>query len=253
MPYWRVALSVSGPLTTDRVIRFRTEKGDADPFLTDISVNSAAHGVTISLVARAENQIDANDAALYFAGQALDLLCLEVDLPLYVSLTGTQIRPVNDNVKRIVALNEWKGCFRRARAIGIRRPTYSRALSWHRKGRNSEDPVDAFLAFWSAIEGVTSRFARDTDRTRRGSVNKICDCFDQLWQDVDTWKVIPDKAEAINDFYLIRNGISHGFISIDVDTVKMVASKLPVISKLTLEFLRDWHTGGTDPEPQQNA
>ena len=253
MSEWEVALSVSGPITTDRVIHFRAEKGFVDPFWTNISVRRASHGVVISLVARAENQADANDAALYFVGQALDLLCLVIELPMYVSLTGTQIRPVNDNVRRIVQLNEWTDCFQRAREIGIHRPIYSRALSWHRKGRNSEDPVDAFLAFWSAIEGVGSRFSRDTDRTRLGSVNQICDCFDQLWQGVGTWKVIPDNPETINEFHSIRNGISHGFISIDVDTVKSVASRLPVISKLALEFLRDWHTGGTDPDPRDGS
>jgi hypothetical protein len=253
MSEWQVSLSVSGPITTDRGIHFRAEKGYTDPFWTNISVRRAAHGVVISLIARAENQADANDAALYFAGQALDLLCLETELPMYVSLTGTQIRPVNDNVRRIVQLNEWSDCFQRAREIGIYRPIYSRALSWYRKGKNSEDPVDAFLAFWSAIEGVSSRFARDTVRTRLGAVNQICDCFDQLWQGVGTWKVIADKPETINEFHSIRNGISHGFISIDVETVKRVASKVPVISKLTLEFLRDWQTGGINPEPRQAA
>ena len=214
MSEWEVALSVSGPITTDRVIHFRAEKGFVDPFWTNISVRRASHGVVISLVARAENQADAHDAALYFVGQALDLLCLVIELPMYVSLTGTQIRPVNDNVRRIVQLNEWTDCFQRAREIGIHRPIYSRALSWHRKGRNSED---------------------------------------QLWQGVGTWKVIPDNPETINEFHSIRNGISHGFISIDVDTVKSVASRLPVISKLALEFLRDWHTGGTDPDPRDGS
>ena len=186
MSEWEVALSVSGPITTDRVIHFRAEKGFIDPFWTNISVRRAPHGVVISLVARAENQIDANDAALYFVGQSLNLLCLEIELPMYVSLTGTQIRPVNDNVRRIVQHNEWTDCFQRAREIGIHRPIYSRALSWHRKGKNSEDPVDAFLAVWSAVEGVGSRFSRDTDRTRLSSVNQICDCFDQLWQGAGT-------------------------------------------------------------------
>ncbi len=250
MPEWEVVLSVSGPITTeDREIKFRSEKGYVDPFWTSISVKRALHGVVISLVARADNQSDANDAALYFVGQALDILCLKIDLPLYVSLTGTQIRPVNDNVRRIVRLNEWTDCFRDGREIGNTRPTYSRALSWYRKGKSSEDPIDAFLSYWSAIEGISSRYARDTPRTSRGIVNKICDCFDQLWQGVETWKIIPNKANAVNNFYNRRNGISHGFIRIDVETVKMISSELPEISKLALEFLRDWHNQGINPEP----
>lgn len=253
MPEWQVALSVSGPITTDRAIKFCAEKGYVNPFWTSISVKRAPHGVVISLVARADNQSDANDAALYFVGQALDLLCLEIDLPLYVSLTGTQMRPVNDNVRRIVSLDEWIDCFRRGREIGNTRPTYSRALSWYRKGKSSEDQIDAFLSYWSAIEGIGSKYARDNERTKRGAVNKICDCFDQLWQHDGNWKVIPNNAQAVNDFQNRRNGISHGFIRIDVETVKMVSSELPAISKLALEFLRDWRIQGINPEPWHDA
>jgi hypothetical protein len=251
MAEWQVELSVSGPITTNQQIRFNAEKGYTNPFWTNISVKNASHGVVIILVARADNQTDANDAGLYFVGQALDLLCLEIDLPLYLGLTGTQIRPVNDNVRRIIGLDEWTACFRHAREIGSSRPTYSRALSWYRKGKNSEDPVDAFLSYWSSIEGVGSNFFRVSERNRRGAINQICDCFDQLWGTVENWKVIPNEAGTLNRFHETRNGISHGFIRVDIDTVKSVTQDLPIISALALEFLRDWRRDGVDPEPQR--
>lgn len=253
MANWKVSLLVSGPITIDREIKFRAEKGSENPFWTDICVKNRSHGVQIDLVARAENQTDANDAALYFVGQALDYLCLKVKLPIFLSLTGTHVRQVADNVRRIVGLNEWIECFVEGRNIGSNRPTYSRALSWFRKAKNCEDPVDAYLSCWSAIEGVGSKFSRDTERTRRGAINKICDCFDQVWGDSSRWKVIQNNAQALNDFQTKRNGIAHGFMSIDIDTVRSISSELESISELAYEFLLAWGELGLNPEPQQNA
>lgn len=70
MAEWQVSLNVSGPITTNRPIKFRAEKGFVDPFWTEISVRRASHGVVVGLVARAGNQADANDAALYFVGHS---------------------------------------------------------------------------------------------------------------------------------------------------------------------------------------
>ena len=253
MADWQVSLLVSGPVTVNRTTTFRAEKGAIDSFWTDVSVFKTSHGVRIDIVAKADNQSDANDAALYFVGQALDYLCLKINLPLYVSLSGTQIRPVDDNVRRIVRIYEWEECFREGREIGVNRLAYSRALSWYRKGKNSEDPVDAFLSFWSAIEGIGSKFARDTDRTRQGTINKICDCFDQLWLNVSNWKVIANDAPALNALQQKRNGIAHGFLRIDVDTLKSISSDIPTISALAYEFLKDWEHRGINPEPNQNV
>lgn len=250
MADWLVSLLISGPVTVNHVTRFQAEKGNAGSFLTNVSISKAQHGVKIEVVAKADNQSDANDAALYFVGQALDYLCLKINLPLYVSLSGTQIRPVDDNVKRIVHTYDWEECFREGRAIGIYRPTYSRALSWYRKAKTSEDPVDAFLSFWSAIEGVGSKFARDSEVTRRGVINKICDCFDQLWDNISGWKVITNDAAALNGFQQKRNSIAHGFMRIDVDTVKGISSDLPKISELAYELLKDWELQGVNPEPR---
>ena len=249
MADWKVFLLISGPVTVNQITKFQAQKGGIESFLTDVSVTDASHGVKIEIVAKADNQSDANDAALYFVGQALDYLCLKINLPLYVSLSGTQIRPVDDNVRRIVHINDWQECFREGRAIGIHRPTYSRALSWYRKAKNSEDPIDAFLSFWSAIEGVSSKFARNTKRTKQGAINQACDCFDQLWGGESSWKVITNDASAVNNFYEKRNGIAHGALRIDIDTVKSISSYIPRISALAYEFLKDWEQQGINPEP----
>ena len=96
---WKVTLAVSGPITVEQRTTFNAQKGSENPFWSKIQVTSAQHGVKIELVARSDNQEEANEAAIYFVGQALDYLCLSINLPLYVSLSGTQFRPINDNVR----------------------------------------------------------------------------------------------------------------------------------------------------------
>lgn len=250
---WKVTLAVSGPITVEQRTKFNAEKGIENPFWSKIQVTAAQHGVKIELVARADNQEEANEAALYFVGQALDYLCLSINLPIYVSLSGTQFRPINDNVKRILRTNDWENCFEQSRRIGLKRRTFSRSISWYRKAMVSEDPIDSFLSYWSSIESLGSKFARKNQRTKNGVINKICDCFDQLWNSCDSWKVIPNQANKVSEFHKLRNGIAHGYISVDIDTLKIITHKLTIIKSLAYEFLKDWEYSGINPEPEQRA
>ena len=250
---WKVTLAVSGPITVEQRTKFNAKKGIENPFWSKIQVTAAQHGVKIELVARADNQEEANEAALYFVGQALDYLCLSINLPLYVSLSGTQFRPINDNVKRILRKDDWENCFQQSRKIGLERRTFSRSISWYRKAMVSEDPIDSFLSYWSSIESLGSKFAQDNTQTQNGVINKICNCFDQLWNSCDSWKVIPNQPNEVNEFHELRNGIAHGYISVDIDTLKRITHKLPIIKSLAYEFLKDWEYRGVNPEPEQHA
>lgn len=240
MANWKVKLAVSGPITIEQKISFSTMKGFHSPFLTNIKVKNTSHGVTVELEARADDQSDANDAAIYFVGQALDYLSLKIRLPLYLSLSGTKIRPNSGNVLRIVEFEEWERCFLESRKIAQRRPTITRALSWYRKAIISEDPVDAFLSYWSSIECLGSKLSRDTPKTRRGVINKICDCFDQLWNNSSDWKVITGDPGKINSLKNHRDGIAHGFIDLNLETIKEISADLNLISDLSHEFITDW-------------
>ena len=246
---WQVTLAISGPITVNQKIRFNTEKGFDDPFWSNIQITAVQHGVKMDIVARADNQEEANEAALYFAGQALDYLCLTINLPLYVSQSGTQFKPLNENVKRILTREDWINSFRQAREIAIYRRTLSRSLSWYRKGMVSEDPIDSFLSYWSSLESIGSRFAEDNPRTRSGIINRICNCFDQRWGSCNEWKIIPSSSDKLNYFHHLRNGIAHGFISVDIDTIKVISTELAIIKNLSYEFLQDWKSRGVDPEP----
>ncbi|MFW1026327.1 hypothetical protein ACEWBM_22095 [Vibrio parahaemolyticus] len=247
MAEWKVTLAVSGPITVEQTTRFNAQKGTENPFWTRMKVTSVQHGVKIELVARADNQSEANEAALYFAGQALDYLCLSIDLPLYVSLTGTQFRPLDDNVKRILSTRDWITCFERAREVNENRRIFARSISWYRKGMVIEDPIDSFLSYWSSIECIGSRFGEVSGR-QNGVINKICNCFDQMWGECSSWKAIPNDANKVNEFHDLRNGIAHGFISVDIDTLKRINHKLPIIKELSKSFLADWEERGTAQE-----
>ena len=237
---WEVSLAISGPITVERPLNMNVQKGQEQPFWTTLKVTKAPQGVKAEIVAKAINQEEANDAAIYFVGQALDVLSLHTRLPLYVGSLRGYHHVGDTHVKKLIPEQEWRSAFQLGREYGINQAVLSRALSWFRKGLISEDPIDKFLAFWSSIECVGSVCARKTERTKLGAVNQVCDCFDQLWENVADWKVIPNKASYINDFHETRNGIAHGYINVDVETVRRISQDLCVIQSLTTAFLSDW-------------
>lgn len=244
MHEWNVKLGVSGPITVQKPLSFRVKKGFNLPFWSEVRIRRVARGVWIEVGARAQSELEANEAAVFFVGQMLDVLCLWTELPLYVSLFDNTFRDFGGRVQRVITEKEWKKAFQLGREYGLSRRIFSRALSWHRKGMVSEDPIDKFLAFWSSMEGFGSESARRNERTRRGAINQICDCFDQLWGGVDNWKVIPGRADWMNTFHNTRNGIAHGFIAIEPDVLRDIGEKLPSLQGLAHQFLADWEEHG---------
>lgn len=221
-------------------MEFKSLKGYDEPFLTNIRILKIKHGVKIKIKAQANDQIEANDAGLYFVGQSLDYLSFKINLPLFMSLTGANVQQVDDNVKRIINEDEWKESFSESRNIGINQSHFSRSLSWYRKALNTEDPIDSFLSYWNSIECVAAKFAEDNERTKVGMINKICNCFDQLWESVEKWKVIPNNPKVVNNLCQKRNYIAHGVISINIDTVKELSSYRQLAKLLSYQFLVDY-------------
>jgi len=241
---WKVDLAISGPIAVDDAQSMLVEKGHRDPFWTPVSIKNAEHGVKIEVNARASSIDEANSSAVYFVGQMLDVLCLRTDMPLQVSLFGPVFRPLSTHVKRIISGDEWQEAFQQGREHGIRRTTFARALSWYRKGLGSEDPLDKLLAFWVSIEAIGSKYAKSSQKTEKGIVNKICDCFDQLWGDVSNWRVIPNEADWVNKYNNLRNDIAHGVISVDIKKIQEISTQLPKLRELAYVFLSDWEQQG---------
>lgn len=244
MPEWKIKLAVSAPITIKSPLSLDVQKGADYPFWTTVKLKKATHGVWVEVIARASSQDEANDAGVFFIGQMLDLLSLWTNLPLYLSLFDEKFRDFDTRVQRIVEEEEWIRAFRLSREYGLNRRVYSRALSWYRKGLVSEDPIDKFLAFWSSLEGFGSESARRNERTRKGAINQICDCFDQIWGNSSSWKVIPNEANWVKRFHDTRNGISHGFIEVNIDTIKQITAQLPKLHLLAYTFLSEWEHHG---------
>jgi len=242
---WEVETAISGPITVgERSLELQVEKGEQNPFTTTVTISKASHGCRCVLIARAFDQQNANDAAVYFVGQALDVLSLRLRTPLYLNMFRPKFRSTANHVKRFVTREELFDAFTDGRNISIHRRYLSRAISWYRKGQVSEVPIDRLIAFWSALEAIGSNHFRHTPRTERGAVNQVCDCFDQLWGPVTEWKVIPNQPEVINQFHNYRNDIAHGIRRVDIETIREVVGYLALYENLAHQFLLDWMQNG---------
>ena len=244
---WKAQLAISGPVAVDRPLTLSVKKGMRHPFWTTVKIINKRPGVQAEVVAKATTLEDANDAAVYFVGQMLDVLCLRLDLPLHVSLSGPEFRPLPSHVRRIVEKREWETAFRLGREYGLDRPAFSRALSWYRKGLISEDPIDKLIAYWVSLETVGAKHARKTERTQKGAINQVCDCFDQLWGAIESWKVIPNEVKWVNTFHEVRNAVAHGGRPVNVETIREISHYLPKLRELAHTFLTDWEQRGRNP------
>ena len=246
---WEVELAISGAISLQRNnITFNVEKGEENPFTTTLTLSKTKNGVKCVLIARAYNQENANDVAVYFVGQALDVLSLQLDIPLHLDFFRPEFREISNHVKRIINQEEWYEAFHLGRNYSLNRRYFSRALSWYRKGLVSDDPIDRLVAFWSALESICSKFYEQNDRTDLGIINKVCNCFDQIWDNSNNWKIIPNRPEIINHFYDFRNGFSHGFLRVDIENIRCLTLDLPIYQNLVRHFLLDWESDGIEIE-----
>ena len=243
---WDVELAISGPVSVANPFTRNVQKGRE--FWTPVTIKNVPEGVRLTIVARAQDEQSANDTAVYFVGKMLDVLGLHLDLPLHLSLFEQRFKPISGHVKCRVPKTEWLEDFELGRRYQKDRRYFSRSIAWYRKALVSEDPIDKLLAFWSALEGLGSKYARPTERTQQGIINKICDCFEQLWGDVANWKVIPGDADVVNQFFVDRNGIAHGFMDVDVDAIRQILDKLPKYRELVHTFLTYWEQQGQEIE-----
>jgi hypothetical protein len=248
---WEVELAISGAVTLERnSLVLQVLKGELAPFTTPATLSKNSQGIRCILVARAYDELNANDAAVYFVGQALDMLSLRLNIPLYLNLFRPEYRDLTSHVKRRVTEDEWVDAFRLGREYSLDRHYFSRAISWYRKGLVSDDPIDKLIAFWSALEAIGSRYFRDSERTRQGAINQVCDCFDQIWESSDRWQVIPNEPDVVNQFHRYRNGLSHGFIRVDIEAIRDIVQHLPRYQNLVHQFLLDWERNGYQIERQ---
>ncbi len=223
MPQWQVELYVYGPITVKGRVTLHEPKGwnPGDLFYSDIVVRNILSGAIIDLTARANTEKLARRASLYYIGQALDVLTLNIRLPLFLSLLDRQpVRPDVHHVRRIVEKHEWHQAFEYARSFDQSQTIFLRALSWYQKGLYTEDPFDKFLSFWNSIENVASKYHPQGVCDGKSTKCYIWECFKQIWGDCGDWPIIGGKDTWIDDNYEIRKDIAHGVMPVNIRRVE---------------------------------
>jgi hypothetical protein len=245
LPTWEVDLNVYGPVSVQAAVHLREPKGFSlpDPFQSDVRIKSFRGGVQITATAYASNLQNARKVTLVFIGYMLDALTLNINMPLYLSYTGSHDSREGFSERRFVPEHEWHDAFREARLLALTESTFLRALGWYRKGLYSNDALDSFLAYWNAIEIVAGKYHPNREEARKGSKSQIWECYKLLWGECPQWPVIADQTNWIDQNYEIRKNIAHGTGPITVESVENVIEKLPIIRSVAYQFLIDWrHT-----------
>ena len=207
LPSWHITLNVYGPITVERKSNFRQRKDfqSHDKFYSDIEVTkNGNYGITITLTAFATEQIIAKKAALYFCGQALDVLSANVNLPIILTLTDSKsYSPRIENERRRLTVDELHDAFKTARLWVLTEPTFLRAIGWYRKGLYTEDPFDKFLAFYNSIETLCSKYnPNKTACSSRGSKCHIWETFKNIWGECPEWPIISNQTGWIDSILI---------------------------------------------------
>lgn len=247
---WIVNLTVEGPVAVRSRIRTEQQKGFRvdDPFYSNIEIEARPMtGFRATITARADSREDASQAAMVFFGQMIDSLTLTVNQPmtLYGPLSERDGATRRQDVRRLLEQREIEEAFDEAKYLRFGSPTFLRALGWYRKGISTENPFDAYLALWNAIELVASRYYRyvpsvDQERAKAGSKSQLWECFKALWGECEGWPVIAGNKTWIDLGYEIRNDVAHGRKGVTVEHVAHIANQLPELANVAHRFLLDW-------------
>jgi hypothetical protein len=243
MRTYSVELIIFGAIAIKRKLDFKTDKelDLGNVFRSDISIRQHTNGIRVTSTVWTTDQDRAYKVALLFIGKMLDVLSIKTDLPLLV--TNNDIRSATDSnsVKAVIEGIEFSNCFQLSRTLNLHETTLLRALNWYRKGLYTEDPFDKFLAFWNSINVVAAKYHTPNERTQRGIINQIWNCFETLWgNDLNGWQNINGDDRWINDNNEIRNNIAHGLIPVEVNYVEDVITRLDSVRKVAYRFLTEW-------------
>lgn len=235
---WEVELEVIGEITIENAIKLRQEKGfDLDQFYSNIKIVNSKHGIRATVTAYAPNSKLAHEAALLYFGKMIDVLSIEIDIPLELVFYDRQSTKVTyAQTKRIVEKWEFENAFKMSRKLELNDQVLLRAISWYMKGVNAFNSLDKFIALWTAIEIMGCKYYTETDRTRgEGKVkNKIYQCFIDYFGEFNTWQ-LPENW--IDDMYGLRNKIVHGGISINIESLENIERKMGLIKKQSKKLL----------------
>jgi hypothetical protein len=252
MEFWEVNLSIVGPITIrERIIPFSQTKGEINPFNTFINIRNAGNKIGIEVGARAKTKEGAQQAAIVFVEQAMDVLTFRTDLPIVVGPPGIERNFGRSYVKQIIDESMFSEAFKSGSDFSINRRVFSHALSWYRKALVSSNPLDQVIAYWVVLEVIGSKFYDKSQGKISGDKKQITNCFNMLWGKKEFWNAVPNQPEIFNKLKKYRNNIVHGSTNVDDDYIQEMVGKLPLFNKLARRFLLDWEIKGEKIEINQ--
>jgi hypothetical protein len=244
IPVWEVEILVIGPLSIKNAINFnaRKELEHPEPFYSNVSIINNENGFLATVTAFAPNSDLAEKAAIIFFGRMLDVLSLNLNLSLQLDIAKNVIvQKASQNVRRIVDRQDFVDAFFQSRILSLTETTFLRSLSWFRKGKHSQDPLDKFLAFWNSIETVASKYNPNKDACKgKGSKCHIWESFKKVWGECDKWEFIGGQTKWIDECNEHRINIAHGIIPIEIDFIEKIINKLPEVENIAFKFLTNW-------------
>lgn len=251
IPIWEVDISVIAPIAIGNEFSFnaRKELQHPDPFYSEVRIREWENGFKATLTALAPNPRLAEKAAILFFGRMLDVLSLQLNLPLQLDLSRKVFIPINnENIRRRIDENDFRNAFKESRLLSLTETTFLRSLSWFRKGKYSQDPFDKFLAFWNSIETVASKYNPNKPNCKeKGTICHIWECFKTVWGECENWEFIGGQNKWIDTCNKHRKDIAHGIIPIEVDYVEKVVDRLEELENIAHKFLNDWRVNQLNP------
>lgn len=210
-----------------------------NPFYSDIKfLNYHKKGLQVYITAKASSCDLARKAALVFFNRIIDSLSLQLNIPLKVSINNI-INNIEPNIRMIIEENDINQAYNDS-LILYHKKEFQNALSWYRKGLNSEDIFDKFLAYWNSIEIIASKYHPDNDESNKGSKSQIWECFKLIWNGIEKGPIISNDYNWIKDNNEIRNSIAHGYNTIDINEIEKVSSKILTLQQVASEFILEW-------------
>lgn len=237
---WEIGMSITGDVAVRHAIEIDVMKGSRNPFMTTVRIENAHHGVNLKVISQGSSAKGASHSGLFFVGEMLNILCLHLDTSLYLSLSDADIGTLAKSVRRIISRDEWINMFSLGREYGQSRPVFARALSWYRKGLNSEDQIDKLLAIWLSLEVIGKNYGINTHKTKSEIVNRITHCFNCVWETPNSWPIIPSGESWFYHIKEKRNEIAHGTFKIHPESLEAISEDVSKIQKLARSFLLAW-------------
>lgn len=233
---WEIDFEMVGPITINREVSFNQEKGfDMDQFYSEITLRKSSYGINATITAYANNAETAERVAYVYFGRMIDVLSLNNDVPIKLSIpTGNQIGRRSNPSRRVLEKSEIKIAFNMARKFEMEQPKLLRAISWYSKAILDQNTLDKFMAYWNVIEILGSEYHSPTERTDHGTINKIYQCFLEYFGEANQWN-LPDRW--INDTCNMRNKLAHGAEDFTIETIINYASEVPLLEQIARRII----------------